>query len=172
MTYLRHLPRHVQQSVIDRIHDGLDEDGWLDDPAIFGTSTVRWFPARVDESTLTNDNAGNVVAVSFGTEPTTQEQELGGGLMLYQYTLYVDVVGVDDSISLAIAADIIDRLRGQKPDTSPFEPLYDYTTSPRTETDGYLEFVNVQRTRPEGDDYRRLWNMVVASVDTYVTGNE
>lgn len=172
MTYLRHLPRHVQKSVNDRIFAGLTTDGWFGATGPFGTEKAKWFARRVDPAEFLKENAGNIVAVSYGTEPMLQEQELGGGLVLHQYTLYVDIVGVDDSISVALAADIMDRLRGDKPSTSPFEPIYDYTTTPRVLTDGYVEFTNVQRTRPEGDDFRRLWNVLVASVDAYVIGNE
>jgi hypothetical protein len=176
MTYLRHATRHIQKTIIDRVRAGLVTDGWLDHApgqGPFGTDDITFYARRIAESEMTSGNSGNLVAVFFGNEPDDIPQELGGGVTLIEHILYCDVVGSDDSLSLAIASDIKDRLSGLAPGTSRFEPVYDYTADPRTPVSGYqIEFVDVQRIRPEGDDYRRLWNSVGAMAEVLLTGNE
>lgn len=175
MTYLRHSARHIQQTVLDRVLAGLTADGWMGpaNAVPYKADIVNWVPARMDEAKMLSANQGNLVACSFGTEPDDQPQELGGGVTLIQHIVYLDIIGVNDALSLAIAGDLKDRLSGLKPGTSRFEPVYDYTASPRVVVDGWLiEFTNVQRVRPENDDFRRLWNQITASADVYLDGNE
>jgi len=171
MAYLRHSARHVQQSILDRVEAGLLADGWLGPEVPFGADAVVWMPRRMSESELVSVT-GNLVAVSFGGEDDDIPQELGGGVTLIQHVILVDVIGSDDSISLAIASDVKDRLAGLA-GTSRFEPVYNYTVTPRTPVLGWLiEFENVQRVRPQSEDYRRLWNVVTADANVYLTGNE
>lgn len=174
MTYLRHAARHVQQTVIDRVRAGLVADGWLDHVAgagPFGTDDVTWVATRMSEADMVAVQ-GNLVAVSFGTEPDDEPQELGGGMTMIGHTLFVDCVGTSESLGLSIASDVKDRLSGLHTDTSRFEPVYDYTTLPRTAVVGYqIEFEQVTRHRSE-EDHKALWHTVVADVNVYFTGNE
>lgn len=177
MTYLRHATRHVQQTVLDRIRAGLVTDEWLDvadGAAPFGGDQIRWQPRRMKESELVAiTTQETIVAPWFASEPEPEPQELGGGLVMVSHALVVDVVGESDGVSLAVTSDIMDRLTGLKPDTSRFEPVYDYSAVPRTAVVGYqIEFVNVGRSRPEADDMKRTWNVITADVEVYFTGNE
>lgn len=177
MTYLRHATRHVHQTVLDRIRAGLVTDEWLDvadGAAPFGGDAILWQPRRMKESELLAiTTEQSIVAPWFASEPEPEPQELGGGLVMVAHALVIDVIGESDGVSLAITSDIMDRLTGLKPDTSRFEPVYDYSATPRTAVVGYqIEFVNVARSRPEADDMKRTWNVIVADAEVYFTGNE
>lgn len=172
MTYLRHAVRHIRESVLDRIHDGLTADGWLGPDVPFGAVAVQWVPTRMKESDLYTVD-GNIVSVGFGSEPASTPLELGGGLIQVDHLVLVDVVAVEDSLSLAIAADIQDRMSGLKPDTSCFEPVYDYTAEPRTAVVGWqIEFTDVRRVEPGGEDRKRNWNVVSSMCEVTLEGNE
>jgi len=177
MTYLRHASRHIHQTVLDRIRAGLVEDEWLDvadGGAPFGGNEILWQPKRMKESELVGiTTEQSIVAPWFASEPEPEPQELGGGLVMVSHALVVDVIGESDGVSLAISGDIMDRLTGLKTDTSRFEPVYDYSATPRTAVVGYqIEFVNVVRSRPEASDLQRTWNVIVADVEVYFIGND
>lgn len=177
MTYLRHATRHVQQTVLDRIRAGLVTDEWLDvadGAAPFGGNEILWQPGRMKESELVGiTTEQSIVAPWFASEPEPEPQELGGGLVMVSHALVIDVVGESDGVSLALSGDILDRLTGLKPDTSRFEPVYDYSATPRTAVVGYqMEFVSARRSRPEADDMQRTWNVITADVEVFFTGNE
>lgn len=172
MAYVPYVVRHVHRTVEDLLLDALTGLGWLGPEVPFGASVVRFQRGRMDESEL-RAVTGNLVAVSFGDEPDDEPQELGGGLTLVTYVVFVDVVGENEAIALAIASDLKDRLAGRMPGTSRFSPVFSYRVNPRTPVDGHkLEFTDVVRTKPDNVDYRRNWQAVKSTVEMTYVGEE
>lgn len=171
MAYLRHAARHIQQTLMDDLEDDLRTLGWLDDPP-FGTEALRIQRGRMDESEM-KAAEGNLVAMSFGDEPDFTPRELGGGLQSVEHVMFVDCLGVSDSIALALAGDVKDLLAGEAPDTTRFHVVRDYSSSATgTPVVGWLcELEDVVRERPLAD-WRRGWQVVKATAVVYFPGNE
>lgn len=180
MTYLPYAVRHVQRTLEDLIEARLSTLGWLGptNSVPFGAAIVRNGEGqahiqrgRMDEAAL-QTVTGNMVAVSFGNEPDDEPQEMGGGLLMVEHYLFVDVVGEKEAIALAIASDIKDALGGRASGTSRYSAVYDYTDTPRTLVVGYrLELTDV--VRQEGDPkVKRHWQIVKATAELVYTSEE
>lgn len=163
MTYLRHAVRHVQKRIADHVETHLDTLGWKANPAPFGTTPIVVQRARIEEA-LGSSITGNLVAISFADEGEDMEAQLGGGLATVALPFFVDCVGVEEPIALAIASDIKDLLSGRYPDSSRFLDVRDYSaTAAGTEVSGYrLELLDVVREKVAGAEWRARWHVVKA----------
>lgn len=171
MTYLRHAARHVQQTLMDDLEAAMREFSWVDDPP-FGTLPLVFQRTRMDESEM-KSATGNMVAMSFGDEPDYQAEQLGGGLASVEHVLFVDCLGVNDTIALALANDVKDLLAGEAPGYSRYHAVRDYTSSETgTAVAGWTcELQDVIRERPLAD-WRRSWQVVKATAVVYFPGAE
>lgn len=173
MAYLPYAVRHVQRSVEDHILARLTELDWIGDAADvpFGTEVVTFQRGAMVESELVAAT-GNMVAVSFGSEPDDIPQEMGGGVLMVEHYVFVDVLGVKEAIALAIASDVKDLLAGRAPGTTRYLPVYDYTDDPRTLVVGHrLELTDV--TRQEGNAaIKRQWQIVKATIEQSYIGED
>lgn len=167
MVYLRHATRHVHQTLIDLVQDWMDSLSWFGPAELvpFGTTPVTFQVGRMDEATV-QKATGNLLAVSFGDEPDQAEIELGGGLVLQEYVMFVDCLADTDAVALAMASDVKDRLQGVAPGTSRFGILKDYTYAPPADPmlDHGFEFTDVQRRKPDVG-YRPNWHVVSATIE-------
>ena len=172
VTYLRHAPRHIQESIADDLETALMALGWLGPTGVpFGTKPVDVQRKRMDESEM-KAITGNTVVISWGDEPDWVEEELGGGLVSVSPVMFVDVVGVSDPISLAIASDVKDVLAGTHPNYSRFHQVRDQTQTPPVPVPGWqVEITDVIRERPTAD-WRRYWQTVKATATVYYPGPE
>ncbi len=172
MTYLRFAVRHVQRTLEDRVETHLRDLGWLGPDVPFGEEPVRFQRGRMEESEL-RQITGNLVAVSFGTEPDDIPLEMGGeGLVLTEHYLFVDCIGRQEPIALAMASDLKDCLSGRAPGTSRYSPVMSYLTDPPTPVDGYrMELTDVVREKPDNVDYRRNWHVVKATAELTSIGD-
>jgi hypothetical protein len=171
VTYLRHAPRHIQETIADDLEAALDALGWFGPTGVpFGTKPVEFQRRRMDESEM-KAVTGNLAAISWGDEPDWEAEELGGGLVSIAHVLFVDVVGVSDPVSLSLASDVKDVLSGAD-GHSRFHKIRDYTTTPPTEVTGWqAEVEDVIRERPTAD-WRRFWQTVKATATVYYPGPE
>lgn len=155
---IRFATRYVQHSIGQVVRTFLDEYGWTGATPPFGTSPVTFHAAAPKPSDLKALD-GNDVFVSFGDEGDHRAMELGGGLLRVEHVVFVDVIAVDESIGLALACDIKDRMTGLFGGTRYLRPK-----DPATglQLDGYLgEFTDFQRYQPSGE--QRSWHAVNGS---------
>lgn len=169
--YLRHAPRHIQETIADNLEAALNALRWFGPTDVpFGTKALDFQRKRMDESEM-RAITGNTAVISWGDEPDWNAEELGGGLVSVQHVLYVDVVGVNDPIALAIAADIKDVLSGAD-GHSRFHRIRDYAQDPPAEVPGWqAEVEDVIRERPTAD-WRRYWQTIKATATVYYPGPE
>lgn len=163
MTYLRFTVRHLQRTLEDHVLGILQTTGWRGPDVPFGSAVVKFQRGRMDEAEM-KAITGNLVGVSFGYEPDDDPVQLGGGLMQVEHVMFVDVIGVDETIALAIASDIKDHLAGRAPGTNRYVTMRSYLTDPPTPVAGHtLEMTEVVRDKPDSVEYRRFWQVVKAT---------
>jgi hypothetical protein len=146
--YVRHAVRHVRATLEVLVETLLRDYSWMGPVVPFGAKPVTVSRRGPKESDL-KQVEGNVVFVSHGGEPDVTEQELGAGYLRAEHVLFVDILGQNESVALAIASDIQDRLRGLLGGTRYVRPREAGTGA---ELDGYLgEFQDVVRDQPNPD---------------------
>lgn len=164
MTLPRFRSRHLLQTCLDHIETGLRTAGWIDAPVNFGTTPVTFLEVQPSEGGITV--APNTVAVTLGDEPEDRDEELGAGLQSCDYTLFVDIYGASNSVSMSLADDIKTLLKHTA------LPLVDYGASATgVPTDHRIEFHTVVVDRPNlvtGLD-KRYWRTVKATAALYFT---
>lgn len=172
MTYLRHAPRHLRRTLIDRVSGRLVDLGWTTTPPL-GAQPLQILTRRVRESEQIPAEA-NMVGIYFGEETDEAEVELGGGLSSVTTRMVCDVIAANDTYGLAISSDIKDCLTGRAPGFSRVFRLRDYTTDqagvPRD--DHMIEILEVTRARPEQTEARMWWQVVVAQVELVMAGGD
>lgn len=159
---IRHASRHLLQSVHDHLRDQLDVLGWLT-PGGFKSRPVTlqtYIPPDGPDS-----SPPNTIVLTLGDEPDEIPEELGDGLVSVEQVLFVDVWGENQPVSLALADDLKDVLRGRRPGLSRRIPFYDYTQHPRAPLPTVVvETSDVIRLRPDNNDFRRNWMVVKATL--------
>lgn len=172
MTYLRHAPRHLHRTLIDRVSGRLVALGWTTTPPL-GAQPLTILTRRVRESEQIAAEA-NMVGISFGEESDEAEVELGGGLASVTTRMVCDIIAANDSYGLAISSDIKDCLTGRAPGFSRVFKLRDYTTDqagvPRD--DCMIEVTEVTRQRPESSEARMWWQVLVAQIELVTAGGD
>ena len=172
--YFRHSSRHLQTAATDRVENHLKALGWIgpQDSTPFGATPVKFVRRRIEETDLQSVTP-NMVAVMFGDEDDDRELELGAGLLGITFPMWIDVVGDSDPIGLALAGDIKDNLTGRYPGTSRFLEVRDYTTSRvGVPVPGWrAEFVEVIRSRPQVEAWRKFWQVINVTVEVTFPGN-
>ncbi len=172
MAYVRHLPRHLRKTVNDHIVAHLTALGWFNDPATLNSRPVKMYLRRIRDSELI-EISGNAVGIFWGAESNDEAEELGGGLMKFNGTFYVDVIASEDGVGLALSSDIKDLLTGRAPGTARLLQLNDYSTAPPTALPDHLvEFVEVKRQRPEQNEVEQFWQVLVVDVEVVFPGED
>lgn len=178
MGYLAYAVRHVQATLEDHVEDHLESRGWLGpaEDVPFGATVLSDDQGRpkvqrgaMDEARL-KAAAGNMVVVSFGNEPDDEPQDMGGGLMMVEHTIFVDCLGEKDGIALSLASDVKDLLAGRAPGTTRYVTVVDQRTT--TPVPGWrCELADVYRT--EGNPAtRRYWQIVKATAQITYTSED
>ena len=155
---MRFRQRHLHQTCADHIRTGLTTLGWVNPPVNFATRPVTFIEIQPDEAGVRVNP--NTVATTIGDEPEDLDEELGAGLTSCDFTLFVDVYGIDQSVAVSIAGDVKDLLRNRQ------IPLLDYTASVTGDvTTAVIEFDTVVIDRPavsaNGPD-KQHWRIVKA----------
>ncbi len=168
---LRHISRHLQRTVEDRIRAELQALGWLGPSVPFGTTPISIYSRRLRDSELVA-LTGNIVGIFFGRESDDSAAELGGGMLTTTTDLFVDIVAVNDPIGLALASDVKDFLTGRAPGATRMFPLRDYTSDPGgvPQPDAMVEVVGVERQRPENQETRLFWQVLIAGLELTYPG--
>lgn len=152
---MRHLPRHLQQTISDHLAAGLSDLGWMESPGPFGTTPVRIQEVEPEVTTRTD---ANVVGVTIQDETDDREWELGGGVWVCDYDIEVDVFAKSVSIVIALASDVKDLL------TDRVIPLHNYAVDPPGQTGSRIEFDSIRvgrRVAGEiGFESKRTWRLV------------
>lgn len=160
---MRHRQRHLHRTVYKHVQAALTEGGWIQQPINWGQPAVTMMDYEPQEAGETP--AYNTVAVSIGTQGETEAFELGGGLHVCEYTVFIDVYPTKEAIGVAIADDIKDAL------TEYIIPLRDYsTTTDGVETDARIEFDRVlveNLTSAASTLDKRAWRSVKATAVCY-----
>lgn len=164
---VRFASRFVRSSVQDLVKTFLHDYGWTGPTPPFGTLPIDLRLAGPTPQELRALD-GNTVFVSFGDEPDQRPMELGGGMLRQEYVVFVDVIGVDETIADAIASDIKDRLSGLFGGTRYLRPVNPGTGA---ELAGYLgEFSDVMKHQADGE--RRAWCTVSCALQMDFPGEE
>lgn len=164
---VRFASRYIKASVVDVVKTFLTEYGWTGATPPFGTKPVELREAGPTPAEL-RALEGNVVFVSFGVEDDYESQQLGGGLLRQEYVVFVDVIGVDHTITDLIAGEVKDRLSGLFGGTRYLRPVNPGTGA---QLPGYLgEFVDVTKHQPDGE--RRTWQTVSCTLQMDFPGED
>lgn len=150
MTYLRHAPRHVHQTMVNHLTDALGALGWVGaGPAPFGAEPFKIVATRpVTGGKLDSVIDSRTIAVSLGSEFAPDPMEMGGPLAEQEYPFFVDVFSDSEAICLALASDIRDIFLGRLPGTRRHLTLIDQVLG--TPVPGWqIELDDVQRHTPE-----------------------
>lgn len=161
---MRHRVRSVYQSIYDHLNAQLAELGWL---TAGGAKSVpvtmqQYVPDETGQSL-----PPNTVAVTLGEESGENEEELGDRLVSVDLQVFVDVYGENQAITLALADDVKDILRGRINGLSRFVPAFDYSTydgtpESRTAVGDAIEMLAVGRQPARAVELRRNWQIVSA----------
>lgn len=148
--------RSVHRSVFDTIQTALSGYGWLTHPGGVGIKTlaVTLLDTRPPEG---QEVSLNTVAVVLGRDWPAQEDELGGGLLVQPYEIFVDIFGENASVSTAIADDVVGLFDGSQ--SEPVVPLADHAVTPPVPA-GYLEVDGVFRepqVAPTPERWKANW---------------
>lgn len=160
---MRHQERHLHQTIVKHLQAALTNLDWFEDPAPFGAepaTLIGYQPLEAGETP-----AYNTVAVTMGDSTASEAFELGGGLYMRSYAVFVDVYGESEPVGAAIADDIRDSL------TDHLIALKDFTyTSAGEVTDAQVEFESVMTERvPTATTTldKRTWRSVKATAVVY-----
>jgi len=123
--YVRHRDRLLKLSVVDVVRSALSEGGWLAPDGLGGLGRVEVVDSALDASDLVpvNTNDANRVFVDFGSHSNMQNAQVGSGLVVLKYPVFVDVLARNASTAGMIAEDLRDRFEGQS-SGSEYLPLY------------------------------------------------
>lgn len=169
MSNLRFRVRHVHRTLADHLEAQLILLGWgnsaapAGDPVNaavnFGTTPVTFIEFQPDEAG--KEVKANTVAITLGDEPSAEDEELGDGLRVIKFPLFVDIYGADQSIAASIASDVKRLLEDL------YLPVRDYTTVPGGAVSSeYLELDkdDVVIEKPQATlglaDFKRYWRVV------------
>lgn len=162
---LRFRYRHVHATLFAYVRTQLVELGWGDSALAptdsantninFDTLAMTFHDFQPDEAGMAV--AGQTVAITMGDEPASEDQELGAGLALIRYPVYIDVYGANQALATAVTSDLKDILEDL------YLPVLDYTANPPATTDELIEIwhEDVMSGRPTASlaaqDFKRYW---------------
>lgn len=151
MTFLRHAPRHVHQTVVDYLTTQLTALDWFKDngDAPFGSTPVRLSTSRPFVGSKINPEIGDgTLTVTLGHEFDADPQEMGGPMSEQEMPFFCDIFMADESIALALAADVRDTFYGRHANGVRSLPVIDQVTG--MAAPGWrLSFEEIQRITPE-----------------------
>lgn len=173
MTYVRHASRKLAWTLERNLRAQLDALGWITPPIAFNTTAVTITSRRIPESELTAIT-GNMVGIFQGSESNDEPIQLGGGFQSTVIQMYVDVVAVNEAIGLALSSDIKDLLTGRRPGTSRFFLLREFDNDPAGEPvpDWSVEVTSVERQRPDNNQVKTFWQVLVANLEMTFPGDD
>lgn len=160
MTPPRHLARHTQQTLFDTVAAILELRGWINEPVNFGARSVSMQPGEVKRPESIEPN---LVAVSIDFPTNDEAAEIGGGLMVRNYMLYIDVLGENWSTTMAIAEDIADSLRERR------IPLYDYAHDLETVHRIHVDDLDIDEPPAAGQVDRSTWRVISGPIEVFYT---
>lgn len=118
---MRHLTRHLEESVRAFVETILDDAGWMAPAAVdrpFGaglaevTTTLTGMPGTDPGAHVAVGTASPVVGVALIGSDDDRDAELGGVLAESGQDVFITVLA-EPSLATAVADDILDRLRGR-----------------------------------------------------------
>ncbi len=173
MTYVRHASRKLAWTFERNLRAHLTSCGWITPPIVFNTTPVTITTRRIPESEM-QTITGNLVGIFFGSETDDAPTQLGGGFSAVQHQVYVDAIAVNEAIGLALASDIKDFLTGRAPGLSRYFHLRDYDTDAGgTELpDWQIEITDVERQRPDNNQVKLFWQVLVATLEMTFPGDQ
>lgn len=162
---MRHRTRHVHQTLVQHVTTALDELGWRTGRINYGTTPVQVQAVEpFGEGAVQPD--GNLVCVTIDDSSEDEDEELGGRLISGHYILFIDVIGANIPLSVAIADDMRLAIKNR------VIPLLDFTT----DMDGVpapgscIEFTNIDVDIPPAASSvdKRTWRVLSAIVNVYM----
>lgn len=166
--YLRHYSWHVHHSVFKYLEAQLGVLGWtsdIEEERPFRAVKVSMQETLPPEFEETRVLSPGTVAVTLGSEPDTQEEELGGVLNSHDLPIFIDVFMDNEAMALALSNDIRDILKGRVPGSSRFMRVIDWASSGTTPAPGYtVEFEDVLR---EKVTHKVNWQIVKVTAVLY-----
>jgi hypothetical protein len=154
----------VHRTLYDHITQALAELGWtttglFSQPPleVFDVLPRNWQP----DAQLQNAHS----AISIGDEKPTDDEEMGGPLVMSWWPLFFDCYFEDDPVSLACANDVRDIMMGR------FDvfankislPVYNYFVNPPEVVEGwriYMRNVQIERVK-------HGWYSVIADLEVF-----
>lgn len=158
---MRHATRHVHQTIVERVRAIVEETGWKLPPVNFGAKPVQ--VQEIEPKTPTTVEP-NVVAVTIDSPDSPRGAELGDGLMVRQWALYLDVLGENWSTTMAIAEDLIDKLAEAR------IPVRDFARGVDTEHMIHIDELDIDEPPAAGQLDRSTWRVVTGTIEVYFTG--
>lgn len=170
-TTLRFRARHVHRTIYEYVISELATLGWPTVAAIAGGAVSNFGTDGLTVLEFTPDDAGqrvaaNTLVVTLGDEPHAIDQELGDGLRLIAFPVFVDIYGANQGIATSIASDVKTLFEDR------YMQVIDFGLTPPADSAEYLEFDkdDVSVDRPPGTgatDFRRYWRVVRTDARIY-----
>jgi hypothetical protein len=161
---LRFRYRFVHETMALYVRTGLIALGWGDievDPDAtvnFGTTPLTYVVMQPENEQA--PIADNTVIVTLGDEPNAVDEELGDGLRSIEFPTFIDIYGVNQSISQAIASDVKDLLEDK------YTPVLDFAEDPPALTSELIELnkddllIVHPQSALAATDVRKQWRVV------------
>lgn len=156
---LRFRTRHVHKTLADYIEAQMSALGWVLPPTNFDTTPMTFIEFQPDEAG--KSVKANTVAITLGDEPSAVDEELGDGLRVIKYPVFVDIYGENQSIAASIASDVKRILEDV------YMPVRDFTTTTSgVASTEYLELdkddVVIEKPPAAAGiaDFKRYWRVV------------
>lgn len=160
MAPLRHPSRHIHQTLVDHVRTILTSTGWVDAPINYGARAVS---IQEVEPRTPEKVEPNVVAVTIDFPTNPLEAELGDGLTIRSYQLFVDVLAENDSTCKAICDDLIEGLLHAR------ILVHDYNSGLDTTWMIHLDDLDVDEPPAAGQVDRSTWRVVTGPAEVYYT---
>lgn len=158
---MRHITRHVHQTLVDRAKAALTD--WTGSTPPYGATrvTVTGMTPSIPEEV-----EPNLVTVALEYPGSLVESELGGGLEEIDYRLFIDVFAQNVSTCMAIVDDL--RVAFAHVQVA----VYDHTDTVPVATDHWIEIDEIETVEPPaaGQVDRSHWRVVTGPVTVYIVG--
>lgn len=147
--HIRHASRHVQASITSTLTTFLRQYGWTTEAPPLQAKTFTILERQPNPSDLTAVKA-NTIFIGYGDESTARDRQLGGGILRREIVVFVDILSENQSIGVAVAGDVKDRVEGLIGGARYLRP-WDQATG--HELPGYIgEFDEFTRSPGEGSN--------------------
>lgn len=162
---MRFRQRHIQETIVKHLREGLTDLGWVVEPRNFGGPPLIF--REVDRQERVARIEPNTLSIWIDREMADHIAELGGPLYNVDLDAVVDVYASSASVAVSIASDIKDLVRDRS------IPLLNFAGPTPVQGGGTVGFDGAFIDRPAGDvnavEFKGAWRVVALQVQVAFT---